>query len=517
MWKLAGLAALAQLTLFSCQTTNTSSPSDEQTVREEYRPSYHFTAPQNWINDPNGLVYLDGEYHLFYQHNPFGNEWGHMSWGHAVSKDLITWEHLPLALPEYPTPGDTSTQTMVFSGSAVVDSANTSGFFAAGQTDGLVAIFTSHVHNGKDGLLQHQSLGYSADKGRTWKLYDKNPVLDLQMKDFRDPNVFWYAQDKKWIMSVVKPLEFTVQFYQSPNLKDWTFMSEFGRQGDTTKIWECPALFPIPVEGTDQQKWLLLISSGHRQKDFLGMQYFVGDFDGKTFVPQPQKEILYVDEGKDFYAAIPFNNLPASHKKPLIVGWLNDWVYANALPSATFKGAMSAPRELSLAKTGDGFRLIQQPVALTKNVEAALSEKSLVVEGEKLLDFTGESYELVATIEPGKAKNLGIKLLQSEDEATVLTYDVPSAVLLFDRTKSGNTTFHERFSSVESMPAPLINGRLKVHILVDASVVEVFVNDGQRVMTNLVFPKKHEGKITLFSTDGAATFREVRIAVPGTK
>ena len=501
-------AAFVGAAMLSCQNKE-KKEEGEPDKKEIYRPVYHFTPIQNWINDPNGMVYLDGEYHLFYQYNPFGNEWGHMSWGHAVSKDLLTWEHLPVALKEFRNADDT-TQTMIFSGSAVVDSANTSGFFDKGKTNGMVAIYTSNVTASGKGLAQHQSIAYSADKGRTWKQYEKNPVLNIGLKDFRDPNVFWYAPDKKWIMSVVKPLEYTVQFYQSQNLKEWKLMSEFGKKGDMTKIWECPALFPIPIEGSDQKKWILTVSSGHRQKDYLAMQYFVGDFDGKTFTSQKQNEILYVDEGKDYYAGIPFNSLPASHKKPVMIGWINDWAYANKLPTAKFKGSMSVPRELSLQSTPAGYRLIQTPVSLKSKQEAGLEEKDLKVSGNHSLDFSGESYELEAEISLGSAKKVGINLLKSGAEESSLMYDVNSSTLSFDRKKSGNVDFDERFPSVESVVVKPENGILKLHVLVDQSVVEIFANGGEKVMTDMVFPTKHEGKIELVA-GGEVIFKSLVI------
>lgn len=487
-----------------------------QTRPEQYRPRYHFTPPKNWINDPNGLVYADGEYHLYYQHNPFGNEWGHMSWGHAVSRDLLTWTHLPVAIAEFNTPNNT-TQTMIFSGSAVVDRANTSGFFGPGKTDGMVALYTSHVHANGKGVAQHQSVAYSNDKGRTWTQYDKNPVIDLGMKDFRDPSVFWYAPQSKWVMAVVKPLDYAVQLYESKNLKSWMLLSEFGKTGDQSKIWECPALVEVPVEDSGQKKWVLLVSSGHRQNGFLGMQYFAGDFDGKAFTAQQQNEVLYVDEGKDFYAGIPFNNLPQSRTKPVMIGWINDWAYAGKLPTEPFRGSMSVPRELSLRTTPDGYRLVQTPVSLAKLRGKKTTLTKAAVTGTVPLTFAGEHYELEATIAVGSARKVGIRLLKSIGEESVLTYDAATQTLSFDRTKSGNVTFSDRFPSVESVRVPLQNGLFKLHLLVDASVVEIFANDGQQVMTDLVFPTKHEGRIELFSEGGTATVNSLSVWEMGEK
>lgn len=464
-----------------------------QSIAQEYRPIFHYTPPQNWVNDPNGLVYLDGEYHLFYQYNPFGNKWGHMSWGHAVSKDLIRWETLPVALPEYPNADGTT--TMVFSGCAVVDSLNTSGFFPQGFTKGMVAIYTSHI----EGKAQHQSIAYSSDKGRTWQRYDKNPVLDLGMKDFRDPNVIWYPEHNAWLMTVSKPLEYKVQFYESKDLKTWALLSEFGQQGDMTKIWECPSLVKVPVERQKQSKWVLMISSGHRQKGYLAMQYFVGEFDGKQFIPQKQDEILYVDEGKDFYAGIPFTNLPAKNKKPIMIGWLNDWEYAGDIPTGdTWRGAFSVPREMSLRMTRQGYRLFQRPVPeLQKAGKKAVLTKNTAITGTWKVPFQGYVYDLMLEVQPQKAEAVTLRVFQTGDEATVLRYDVATQELTLDRTKSGLVDFHRRFSSIERVKIPLRKGKLYLRVLADKSILEVFAQGGEKVMTDWVFPTKTAGEISI--------------------
>ena len=269
-----------------------------------WRPAYHFTPPKNWINDPNGLVYYQGEYHLFYQHNPYENKWGHMSWGHAVSKNLVDWEHLPVAILE--------DSVWIFSGSVVVDKNNSSGF-QQGSEPCMVALYTADYHDGKK---EAQYLAYSNDRGRTWTKYADNPVIDLQMIDFRDPHVFWHEKTQKWVMSTVFPKEFKVVFFTSKNLKDWTRAGEFGNQGEMRKIWECPALIEVPIDDNVQNtKWLLFNSTNGCVDGFTGMQYFIGDFDGTTFKNDNTPETkLYVDFGKDFYAAIPYTDAPDNHK-----------------------------------------------------------------------------------------------------------------------------------------------------------------------------------------------------------
>jgi len=264
--------------------------------KETFRPQYHFSPPLHWINDPNGLVYYDGEYHLFYQYNPMGIRWGHMSWGHAISTDLVHWQHLPLAIPE-------EYGVMIFSGGCVIDKNNTAGFAEKPGDVPMVAIYTGHA----EGKNQSQHIAYSNDKGRTWKKYEKNPVLDLGLKDFRDPQVFWYEPHKKWVMSVMLAVEQKIQFYSSPNLKEWKLMSGFGPGGDTSGIWECPDLFEVPIYGEPgKSKWVLM----HSPSPY--MQYFVGDFDGTSFKNiSPSCKIYRPDYGPDYYAAVVYKNLSA--------------------------------------------------------------------------------------------------------------------------------------------------------------------------------------------------------------
>ena len=457
---------------------------------QTYRPNYHYTPPKNWVNDPNGLVYLDGEYHLFYQYNPFGDKWGHMSWGHAVSKDLARWETLPLALPEIQNP-DGST-TMIFSGCVVVDSFNTSGLFNAGFKKGLVAVFTSHVSKPSQDLAQHQSLAYSSDKGRTWKYFNKNPVLDIGLTNFRDPNVIWWPSEKKWIMTVVKPLEYIVQFYSSKDLKKWDFMSEFGKQGDTTKIWECPSLVKVPVENSKDSKWVLMISSGHRQAAYLAMQYFVGDFDGKSFKPQKQNEIFYLDEGKDFYAAIPFYNLPKTQKNPIIIGWTNDWEYANDIPAGEgYRGGFSVARKLSLYTTDGVIKLKQEPIINSKVKTETLALTKNYVLNSSLGKKTQNSYRLILDIDLTSSKGFDLQLLKYENQYLLLSYDVSTKIFSVDRTKSGKVDFNKRFSSVETTKILPKNNKLLLDILVDKSIMEVYINGGKVVFTELTFPDNH--------------------------
>jgi fructan beta-fructosidase len=488
------------LTQCSPKTSESTSVVVDTTTRlyaERYRPSYHFSPAKNWTNDPNGLVYYKGEYHLFYQYNPYGNIWGHMSWGHAVSKDLLHWQNLPVAIEEYI--GKVNDSTMIFSGSAVADLKNTSGFFA-NDSSGLVAIYTSHVHTGNKQLTQHQSIAYSTDRGRTFKRYENNPVLDIKLKDFRDPKVFWYAPQQKWVMAAVIPDKFKVHFYESKNLKDWKFLSEFGPLGDTAKIWECPDLSQVSMnDGSGKKKWVLLISNAHPQgPKFVGMQYFVGDFDGTKFkVENPKQYPLYLEYGKDFYAAVTYNNIPENDGRNILLGWANNWAYGNQIPTSPWRSAMTLPRELYLKSTDEGDRIIQKPLREMESLRK-----------QEVTDVTSitiqEAIEIIYDFNGGNAKEFGLKILKGANEETVIGYDVAKQEVYFDRTHSGNTSFHPDFPSVERAPAKLINGKLSLHIFIDHSIVEVFINDGEQVITDQVFTSEGLNNIETFSKEGNA-------------
>lgn len=496
--------------LLACLTTGFLT-----THAQDYRPRYHFSPPQNWINDPNGLVYHDGRYHLFYQHNPFANQWGHMSWGHAVSRDLLRWEHLPVAIPEFTEGGKT---TAIFSGSAVIDAGNRHGLCPPGTKDCFVAVYTGNVTQGEKQLAQYQNLAFSADGGRTFTQYAKNPIVDIGSKEFRDPNVFWYAPEKKWVMATVKATEHRAAFYESTDLKTWRFLSHFGQVGDTTKVWECPALVRVPIQNEpNQSRWVLFISAGHPQPGYVGMQYFVGNFDGTTFTLDPENPrpiapavTNVVDWGKDYYAAIQFNHLPASQPGPVMVGWLNNWAYAGQLPTTPFKGAMSLPRQISLKRSAEGLVLVQQPVAGAVGLrggKSAYPDRRMTNQGFRLELTTDNAYELCLELRPGQARAAGLKLAKGTRQETTLRY--ADGKLQLDRRRSGNVGFHKSFPSVEEAPLSPQNGVIKLRIFVDKSIVEVFANDGERVITDQIFPTETAGGIELFAEGGTAEFRNV--------
>lgn len=469
-------------TTTTASATTTSAAS--ATYTEAYRPQFHFTTPTNWINDPNGLVYANGEYHLFFQYNPFGDQWGHMSWGHAISTDLVQWQHRPVAIPELET-----SKTMIFSGSAVVDENNTSQLGTVAHPP-LVAIYTAH----RDGN-QSQALAYSVDKGRTWSQYDKNPVLDIGNPNFRDPKVFWHGETNQWVMIVSLSEEKRVSFYSSPDLKTWTHQSYFGNAGDLDGIWECPDLFELPVPGSDENKWVLLASVGKT------MQYFIGSFDGKTFTNDNKPDVvLRPDYGPDFFAAITYNNAPADAGR-ICIGWMSNHFYAGQLPTKPWRGAMAVPRVLTLENTKNGLRLAHAPVSALKKLRANHQQiADEIVTSSTKVATDSQTHELRLTIDPGDATRFGIRLAKGGDQETVLTYDRTSETLTLDRTRSGLTDFSDKFSGKYSAPCTLKDGKIELTILVDTSSVEVFANDNT-AMTALIFPEPTSTGVEIFTED----------------
>lgn len=479
------LLVLLPILLLSCGTKK--AVVEEKPV-EDYRPAFHFAPPQNWTNDPNGLVYYDGEYHIFYQYNPYGMTWGHMSWGHAVSKDLLAWEHLPVAIPEFVNAQGDS--TMIFSGTTVVDT-NTSGLCEGKEC--LVAIYTAHIHKNGEGLKQYENLAYSNDKGRTWKQYDKNPVLDIGLKDFRDPKIFWHEPAKKWVMVLVVPDKFKVQLYESKNLTQWKLMSEFGRTGDAAKIWECPDLYQLPVENEQgNKKWVLSLSGSHPAgPKFVGMQYFVGEFDGNKFIKdKDQPDTSYVEYGKDFYAGIIFNHLPAEDNRTVMIGWANNWAYGNKIPTAGYRGAMSLPRELALRRDGNVYRLIQKPI-----------KEAVTLRGEEIKEVAqAAGKQLEIEIDLAADTDAGIKVFKSGEEETIIGYDSKAKQLFIDRTKSGKIDFHPDFLSIDRAPLEAKEGKVHLRIFLDSPIIEVFANDGEAVLTETAFANGSEFKIEPYGT-----------------
>lgn len=479
----------------------------------QWRPVYHFTPEVNWTNDPNGPIYLNGEYLLYNQQNPFENKWGHMSWGHARSRDLLRWEHLPVAIPEKidREKGDT---VWIFSGSAVWDKDNTSGFCKDGGC--LVAIYTAHQPNLKK---ESQYIAYSNDGGMNFTNYTGNPVIDLHKRDFRDPSVFWFAGTKQWIMTVAIPAEHKVHFYGSPDLKNWTLLSEFGPQGYIDAHWECPSLIELPVRGSGGggsgdggggtgTRWVLMNSAAGGPRGVF-MQYYVGEFDGKTFKnDNAADKVLTVDYGDCFYAAIPWNNMPDDGK--VLIGWMMP------RPSRTspWTGQMSISRDLSLKKTADGYRLLQEPAGIVRKALPAGGfaemKEVTVSNGEVSLDkgVKGNAYWLDADWDLGTATVAGFRIAQAKDASGKV---VSATVIGYDRVK--HQLYVDRGAGSKRQTIDLAGGgdKLRLRVLFDKSSLEVFVNDGEQVLTDYIYPDERTSGCVIFAEGGKAVVRDLKI------
>jgi fructan beta-fructosidase len=683
---LNSLALLLTAIAISCNTgngpadaTSAAESTDQTSLNNElHRPQFHFTPPSKWMNDPNGMVYHNGEYHLFYQHNPDTTVWAPMHWGHAVSKDLVHWEHLPIAL--YP-----DSLGMIFSGSAVVDHANTAGFGATGNP-AMVAIYTYHDMDGeKAGRQDYQSQGiaYSLDNGRTWTTYQNNPVLKSPgIRDFRDPKVFWYEEGKKWVMSLA--VADKISFYSSPDLKDWQLESHFGQNiGGHGGVWECPDLFKLPVEGTNQEKWVLLVSiNPGGPNGGSATQYFVGDFDGNKFVLDPQfqqnlsqknpvpagkvladfegrnynawtsageafgtapaagsignqqkvsgftgrglvnsfrngdaatgtltspdftldadylnlqvgggkhpggtavnllvggervrsttgnnsealnwvawditelkgqkgrieivdnvqggwghilvdqimlaaepakanKDGIWIDYGRDNYAGVTFANIPKEDGRRIFMGWMSNWDYANVVPTATWRSAMTLPRTLTLQNTSAGLRLVSRPV---KEMEQLIvSSHALPAQTvSEAVDLSSKLPAAIATFYLSlelEAQNTEadfvIELSNTKNQKMLIGFDPKQQQYFSDRTLAGTNDFSENFASVNYGPRLATGSTFSLQLWVDEASVELFADGGQTVMTDIFFPEEPFTQVRLVSTNGKVRLKSGEIS-----
>ncbi|WP_308161369.1 glycoside hydrolase family 32 protein [Bacillus sp. ISL-46] len=442
------------------------------------------------------MVYYQQEFHMFYQYHPFGTKWGPMHWGHAVSKDLVHWEHLEIGL----SPDENG---MIFSGSAVVDWNDTSGFFN-GKT-GLVAIFTQHDSDpNREQPRQQQSLAYSIDNGRTWIKYSHNPVLvNVEKIDFRDPKVFWHEQTNNWIM--VLATGDCIEIYSSPNLKEWRFESSFkGHTGAKFGVWECPDLFTLPIEGDpNQTKWVLLVSHGDQPTSRYGSrtQYFVGDFDGHTFTEDgSDHKVKWLDSGKDNYAGVSWSDTVDSRR--IYIGWMSNWRYANETPTQGWRGAMTLPRELFLTSKS---LLLQKPIKELENLRdkhIQIMNQMIAPDKDFLSNLQGTTWEIIAEFEFEEVKEFGLKVFKSPNKETLIGYNVDKEEIYIDRRNSGETSFNRFFASLDSVSFKAPNNRIKFHVFVDHSSIEVFCNNGEIAMTNLIFPDSLSKDLDLYSSGG---------------
>lgn len=419
--------------------------------RERFRPEFHHTPVYGWMNDPNGMFYLDGVYHLYYQWNPYGSTWENMTWGHSTSKDLVNWTaEKPVLFPD--------ALGAIFSGSCVVDKNNTAGF----GKNAIVAFYTSAGRN------QVQSMAYSTDGGYTFTKYDQNPVLIGDCPDFRDPKVFWNSEAGFWNMILAAGQE--MRIYSSKNLKEWKFESSFGAgYGAHGGVWECPDLMKI------DNKWVLIcnINPGGI---FGGSatQYFVGDFDGKRFTTN-QKATLWLDYGKDHYATVTFFNAP--YNRRIALAWMSNWQYANNVPTNQFRSANSVPRDLGMFAVDGNYYCSAKP-----------SPELLKMRGSAI-KTPSETCEIVVDIK----KDTKITLSNSRNEYVTISYDKTTGVLKFDRTHSGDCSFSPDFAAETSVKVP--GGSRQLRIFIDRCSIEVFDSEGKAVMTNLVFPSEYYSTI----------------------
>ncbi|UQZ32807.1 glycoside hydrolase [Paenibacillus sp. PK3_47] len=483
--------------------------SGTQHNKDRFRPGFHFSPPSNWANDPNGLVFYEGSYHLFYQYHPYSNKWGPMHWGHAVSKDQIHWEHAPTAL--FP-----DEHGAIFSGCCVVDWNNSSGLF--GNTHGLVAIFThadTHPETGQP--RQRQSLAYSSDKGETWHKYDGNPVLaEEDLIDFRDPKVFWHAQSKQWIMAIVAGDH--ARFYASANLREWSLTGEFGREeGSHDGVWECPDLFQLPVDDTGRSKWVLIISIGDNPNCPEGSrtQYFIGEFDGKTFInDHPADHILWLDYGRDNYAGVTWSDIPEQDGRRVIIGWMSNWKYANETPTGSWRGAMTLPRALSLTEKNGDVVLTQMPVReieQLRNESVSWNDVTVTPETPFIQPTNRDLIEIEAQMEIQSGEEVCIHLQSAGQSEIIIGYDPAKEWLFTDRSNSGVTDFHPAFASRHGAGLAAADGRLKLQIWLDRNAVEVYADNGLVVLTDQVFPDAPVEKIRISTTSGLVVLNSLQI------
>ena len=432
--------------------------------RERFRPVYHHTPVYGWMNDPNGMFYKDGLYHLYYQWNPYGSQWENMTWGHSVSHDLIHWDAMPAAI-------EPDALGTIFSGSCVVDLANTSG-----QGRGTVAaLFTSA------GTNQTQSLAFSGDDGKTFVKYASNPVITSDIKDFRDPKAFWNQEIGKWNLILAAGDE--MRIYSSPDLVSWKYESSFGKgYGEHSGVWECPDLFKLNVRGTDRQLWMLVCNTNGIPSGGSGTQYFIGSFDGHEFRTD-QKETLWMDYGKDHYATVTFDNAPGGRR--IAMAWMSNWQYAGVVPTMQFRSANSIPGDLDIFEHDGRYYCGVTP-----------STEMSALRGRKVKN-PSETCEIVVDLKG----NAEIVLSNPKGEKIVMEYDPKAGTFSMDRTLSGDTSFHKDFPAKTVAP---VHGTLKqLRIFVDKCSIEVFDADGKMAMTNLVFPSEPYSTIT--AKGGSAT------------
>lgn len=472
--------------------------------REKYRPAFHHTPLYGWMNDPNGMVCKDGVWHLYYQWNPYGSKWQNLSWGHSSSRNLVEWEHHPVAI-------EPNGLGMVFSGSCALDTANTSGF----GKNSIIALYTSADAS------QVQSLAHSTDNGETFEIFPGNPVITLE-SEARDPNMFWNEETREWNLLLAHALDHEMLVFTSPDMKEWTLQSSFGKGlGAQDGVWECPDLFRLPVEGGDKEKWMLIcnINPGG---PFGGSatQYFIGDFDGKRFTPDTDAQgnvpTKWMDFGKDHYATVSWSDAPDGRRTA--IGWMSNWQYAAEVPTMQFRSANTLPREIGLFRADDGqIYSTSNPSPETETLRQcpAIAHKSfnVSVKGTAIrLPVENDGIcEILLDIDPRKAEAVNITLDNKSGEKVTMTYDIRQSTFSMDRTASGTVDFSQDFPAVTVAPTFNNCGELQLRLFIDRSSIEAFGNGGKFAMTNLVFPTSPYSSMEISATGGKARIKECTI------
>ncbi len=515
--KFANFFLLSSIALFLFACRPASMDSGRTTTSwysEPHRPQFHFSPDSMWMNDPNGMVYYAGEYHLFYQHHPHSNVWGPMHWGHAVSPDMLHWKHLPIAL--FP-----DTLGTIFSGSAVIDWGNRSGL-GASHTPPMVAIFTYHNQELREAgskKFQYQGLAFSLDKGRTWTKYEGNPVLENPgIPDFRDPKVIWMEAQKKWIM--VFAAHDRIMFYSSRNLLEWIKESEFfDEKGPGEGVWECPDFFSL--KDGELEKWVLVISIGSGGPNGgSGTKYYVGDFDGQTFrdINEPAGP-QWLEYGRDNYAGVTWSDIPAEDGRRLFLGWMSNWAYATHVPTEKWRSAMTLPRALQLSQTGGRYHLVTHPV---KEIEALRLKKIEIGEMEVtdtitlkgMAEMTPSQYELDLVFQipnnasSGHSTGFGFILVNDAGQQLPLGIDLTNGEVYVDRTRAGKSAFSTNFAGVHKAPYQPGLNEVRFHAFIDRSSVELFIDNGKMVLTEIYFPDEDFSSIRLFSENGPVQLKK---------
>ena len=475
---------------------------DTTNTETKYRPAYHHTPLYGWMNDPNGMFYKDGVWHLYYQKNPYGSKWQNMTWGHSTSTDLINWEHQPDAI----RPDGLGA---IFSGSSVVDHNNTAGY----GEDAVIALFTSA------GTSQMQSFAHSNDNGQTFEVYPGNPIITLDT-EARDPNMFWNEKTGEWNLILAHALEKEMLIFTSPDLKTWTLQSAFGKGlGAQEGVWECPDLFELQIPGTDKSKWVLIcnINPGG---PFGGsaIQYFIGDFDGKTFVsdtnPDGTVPTKWLDYGKDNYALVSWSNAPDNRRTT--VGWMSNWQYAVDVPTMQFRSANTLPREMELFTSPDGELLV---ASVPSPELLKLRDKVVDKASGKTISNHESNYKLPAdgiceidlTFEATDADVVSFTISNPQGEKVVMRYDAKNRTMSFDRRESGIVDFSQKFPAVTVSPTFEKDGKINLRLFIDRSSIELFGNNGQFVMTNLVFPNAPYTTLSMQSKNGNAKLEDLKV------